>query len=247
MELTQGDNSSKKENKYEAKQEERKRTAAALQKKKTLKRVSFWTFVILLLGGGVYGIIKLGDASPSSQAAFLVAPVSSQDLVMGSSTSRVVLIEYSDFQCPACGAYYPLVKQITSEYQGRIQFVYRNFPLPQHKNAKLAIAAAYAADKQGRFWEMHDALFEHQPSWAESNNAEALFITYAGDLHLNVTQFTSDLHSPEIQQRVDSDYEQAVKAGINSTPSFFLDGARIQPQNYDAFKSAIDKELAAHA
>ena len=104
-----------------------------------------------------------------------------------------VLIEYSDFQCPACKAYYPVVSKIADELGTKVQVVYRNYPLSQlHKNARTAASAAEAAGKQGKFWEMHDVLFINQEKWSESKDVKRDFSAYAKAIGLSVEQFTQD-------------------------------------------------------
>src|SRR5581483_190972 len=91
-----------------------------------------------------------------------------------STNTKVTIIEFADFQCPACGQAHPALKQILEEYKGKVTFIYRHFPLPQHQNAILAAKASEAAGEQGKFWEMHDMLYEKQNEWSESNNAEEI-------------------------------------------------------------------------
>ena len=113
--------------------------------------------------GATWGMAQL--ASSGSKPALLTSAVSDSDWVKGNRSAPVVLVEYSDFQCPACAASAPLVKQLTEEFGNKIAFVYRHFPLPQHKNAYPAAQAAEAAGKQGKFWEMADLIFANQTKW----------------------------------------------------------------------------------
>ena len=126
----------------------------------------------------------------------------------------------------------------------QVRFAYRHFPLPQHKNAKLAATVAEAAGKQDKFWEMHDLIFQNQSDWSEEKNAAVIFAKYAQDLGLDLAQFQTDIASEEIKAKIENDYKSGVKAGVNSTPTFFLNGKKINnPRNYDEFKNAIEQAL----
>ena len=126
----------------------------------------------------------------------------------------------------------------------KVRFAYRHFPLPQHKNAKLAATVAEAAGKQSKFWEMHDLIFQNQSAWSEEKNAAILFAKYAQDLGLDLARFQTDIASDEIKAKIENDYQSGVKAGVNSTPSFFLNGKKMDnPRNYDEFKNAIEQTL----
>ena len=126
----------------------------------------------------------------------------------------------------------------------QVQFAYRHFPLSQHKNAKLAATVAEAAGKQGKFWEMHDLIFQNQSDWSEEKNAAVIFAKYAQEVGLDLAKFQTDIASEEIKAKIENDYKSGVKAGVNSTPSFFLNGEKItNPRNYDEFKNAILQAL----
>lgn len=210
------------------------------------------TYKIIATLGILLGVVAIGigiasnnNATTNTAPALLASAVSVTDHAKGNSASALTLVEYSDFQCPACGAYYPLVKQITQEFGEKIHFVYRHFPLQNlHAHAKLAAQAAEAAGLQGKFWEMHDQLFENQKYWSDAENAESVFIGYAGSLGLDIAQFTKDLNTNEVQERVNADYESGISSGVNGTPTFFLNGTKLEnPQSYDAFKSLIQNAL----
>lgn len=218
------------------------------EKTRFIKRITLWTVVVLGIGGAVFGMMKFGGSSSDSsfpQSASLIDAISETDRFKGNKESKVVLIEYSDFQCPACGYYYPLVKQLGEEYKDKIVIGYRHFPLPQHKNAKPAAYAAEAAAKQGKFWEMHDMIFDNQKKWSEEKDAKEIFTEYAKSLNLNMDQFKTDSESEEVKNKVDKDYQSGVRSKVDSTPSFFLNGQKIQnPQNYDGFKDIINKAIS---
>lgn len=208
------------------------------KRKRFLRTASIWLFGALFLLGIGFGISKL--SAPVESTALLASGISQNDNFKGNIESSVVLVEYSDFQCPACGAYFPLLKALVEEFGSEIQFVYRHFPLAQHQHAELAGRAAEAAGKQGKFWEMHDLIFENQRSWSNLRNAEEAFSQYAGQIGLDMEKFQADLDSQEVKERVRRDYSGGLSSGVNSTPTFFLNGVKLQnPRSYDEFRAVI--------
>lgn len=206
------------------------------------KRFILWSgaIAVVLL---VLFLIGRGPSQINSTGKLLA--VSAEDITKGPADASVTLIEYSDFQCPACAAYYPLLKQLNQDFEGQIKFVYRHFPLMQiHANAELAAKAAEAAGLQGKFWEMHDMIFENQKSWASSANAAVIFAGYAVSLGLDSEKFATDINSTEVKQKVLRDYQSGLKAGVNGTPTFFINGEKIaNPRGYDEFKALINSYL----
>lgn len=179
---------------------------------------------VVLFGGG-------GDKTP-------VAPI--EDHVKGGETAIVSIVEYSDFQCPACAAYYPAVKQLLEEFDGQVSFSYKHFPLNRiHINADLAARATEAAGLQGKFWEMHDMIFENQKTWSDVS-AKKIFVGYAEELGIDTDKFKDDLSSKEVRKKVQNDYDEGIELGVSSTPSFFFNGEKIEnPQTYEEFKALI--------
>jgi protein-disulfide isomerase len=216
-------------------------TVAERQTLKT-KRVVTWSVVILLIVGSVLGIYQL---SKSSQKKTIDPAVLAEDQKTGPDDAKVKLIEYADFQCPACKAAEPMVKQLQNDFGDRIQIIYRYFPLKNiHPNAVVAAEAAEAAGKQGQFWQMHDLLFDNQEAWASSANAADYFIQYARSLGLDEDQFTRDLRSEAVSDKINASYDRALDLGLNGTPTFFLNGSQIAtPNTYDQFKQMIQDEL----
>jgi len=227
--------------------EERKAEQRAHDTKRTTKRVIMWVCIIVVLGlivWGMYAAVKGGPATPTGPVPG-VNEVTSDDHVFGKADAAITLVEYGDFQCPACGAYYPIVKQVKGAYQDTIRIVFRGFPLPQHQNARLGARAAEAASVQGKFWEMHDQLYEHQSDWSELSDAKARakLEGYAKDIGLNVEQFKTDIDASGAKAKVDKDQASGVKAGVNSTPTFFLNGSKIDARSYDDFKKLLDAAI----
>lgn len=160
------------------------------------------------------------------------AEVVKDDNVYGNPEAEVVLIEYGDFQCPGCGALYPVLKDVKQEYEDKIAVVYRYLPLTNiHPNAKAAAAAAAAAAEQDKFWEMHDLLYDRQSEWsrASASQRSAYFENYAQQLGLNMQQYREDVTSGAVTERVGRGLAAARKAGLQlSTPILVLDGERLE-------------------
>lgn len=158
-------------------------------------------------------------------------------------SSPVVLEEYGDYQCPPCGQLYPELKQLEEEYGNQIQIVFRHFPLPKiHKNALMAAHAAEAARNQNKFWEMHDRLYRNQKEWSELQDPKPIFIEYARQIGLNIDQFTRDLGSNLIDQRISADAQRGASVGVNGTPTVFLDSHMVnyQSTNLEGLRRGIN-------
>jgi len=146
--------------------------------------------------------------------------VSNADHAQGNLNADLVIVEYGDYQCPYCGAAYPVLKELMKEFGDQVKFVFRNFPLSEmHQYARPAALAAEAAQLQGKFWEMHDAIYENQEYMNEN-----LFSELAEKLGLNVSQFEKDIEKSELAEKVDADFESGIVSGVNGTPSFFING-----------------------
>ena len=144
-------------------------------------------------------------------------------------TGEVTLVEFSDFQCPACLAVQEPLKQILKNYDGKVKFVYRHFPLSNiHKNAQMAAQAAEAAAMQGKFFEMHDKLFTTQASWAGSADPSEVFVGYAGDMGLDKDKFLSDMNSQVAKDSVAVDLLAATRYSISGTPTFYVNGVKTE-------------------
>ncbi len=159
----------------------------------------------------------------------------------------VTLVEYGDFQCPACAQYYPVVEQVVDKYSKDITFQFRHNPLVSiHPNAFAASRAAEAAGKQGKFWEMYDKLFANQNDWATASSPTSFFETYAKQLGLNLDQYKQDFKSTAVNDAVQADLAEGKKLGVKATPTFVLNGKVITNPgaNLDAFSEVIDKAIA---
>ena len=175
----------------------------------------------------------------------LFAPVSETDHVMGEATAKVTFLEYSDFQCPYCAALAPVLQTLQEEFPEDVRVVFRNFPLNGHTNSLITAQAAEAAALQGKFWEMHDAIFASQDSWSDlaADQMEALLINTASQLGLNVEQFTADLKSEAIVQKVLADQAKGEEIQLPGTPFLLINGRIYQGQTDLASLEAIVKLL----
>jgi len=212
-------------------------------KSRLIKRFLLWALVLAGTAGLIFGMVKLGGSEPD-QSAILINAVSPSDWTKGNKEAKVVLVEYSDFQCPACAYYQPLFKKLSEEFGDKITFAYRHFPLRQHQNARLAAYAAEAAGRQNKFWEMHDLIFENQNRWENRGDAENIFTGYARTLGLDIDEFKNGLSSKEIKDKVENDYQSGIRSNVNATPTVFLNGEKIKvPPNYDELQNIINEAL----
>lgn len=198
---------------------------------------------------GVVAVVGIGFVLSSNGSA----PLANNDLLVRADSHTtatgvynypITLVEFGDYQCPACGFAEPLIKKLLTDYNNQIKLVFRHFPLSQHKNALLAAQAAEAANEQGKFWEMHKLLYTNQSAWSESDQALSLFVEYAGQLGLNKETFTTSLQSQKFLSRVQSDQKDGNSLNIDSTPSFFINGKKYAGNlNYASLKNSIDQAL----
>lgn len=206
-----------------------------------MKRILTWGGFVLIIGLIIWGMIAAANKADRESAGILpVEQITETDWVRGATDSPVTIIEYSDFQCPACGMYFPLVEKLFAENSSQFRFVYRHFPLPQHANAKVAAQAAEAAGMQGKFWEMYTMLFENQADWESLKDPKTLFTDYAKKIGIDTEKFGLDYELPDIKKKIEDNVKSGLKAGVNSTPTFYLNGKKINnPRSYDEFKKLI--------
>ena len=211
-----------------------------------VKTLLGYAIPVLIVAGFIGILAWMGSTQTDPNAGTLTQAVTSDDWMKGTADGKMVIVEYSDFQCPTCAAFDPVMRNIIDEFGDQITFVYRHFPLQEiHKNATLAASAAEAAGLQGKFWEMHDELFDTQDSWAKSTDALTIFTTYAQDIGLNVDQFLNDLSSTAVQNAIEEDYDSGLASGVGGTPTFYINGAQLGdlPRGYEPFKAIIEAKL----
>ncbi len=158
----------------------------------------------------------------------------------------ITMVEYGDIQCPACKVYHPLVKEVLATFPDQVKLIFKNFPLTSaHPNAMAAAIAAEAAGRQGKYFEFVDVAYENQDQWAPLPNPQEKFEGYVKDLGLDVEKFKKDQKDPAIQKLINDERDEGIKNGVTGTPSFFINGKKIEnPPSIDAFKKIITDELA---
>jgi protein-disulfide isomerase len=207
------------------------------------KRFLIIMAALVVLFIGVIIINKNGKSDNSNGSS------SSQgtNYILGAGKKGVTLVEFGDFQCPACGTYYPIIEQVKQKYINDITFQFRHFPLVQiHPNAMVAHRAAEAAGRQDKFWEMYSLLYTRQQNWVDSSNPTTIMDDYATELGLNIDKFKSDFSSADVNDAISADIKLAQEAGANGTPTLVLDGKKLDtlPQDLAAFSKLIDEAIA---
>ena len=176
--------------------------------------------------------------TPNDKTFPELTKINTSDHLKWSPDKKNLLIEYSDFQCPACKSFADFMQteieasgSANASIMKKVTFVYRHFPLAQHAQAEPAAFAAEAAGKQGKFYEYADLLFSHQEDWVENKEAVKKFEDYAKDLGLDFDKFKKDRDSKEVKDKVQSDLQSGQNAAVNSTPTFYLNGKKLGPIN----------------
>lgn len=202
---------------------------------------------VVILGGAA--LFMFGNPQPkeAGQAVDSQSLVRENNHMTGKKDAKVTIVEFADFQCPGCAYAHPILKQIKETYKdnSEVNFVYRHFPLVTiHKNAMLAAQISEAAGEQGKFWEMHDRIFETQTSWAESDTAELSFLGYASDLGLDVEKIKTALTQATYRDIINTDVQDGEKIGVNSTPTIYVNGIKLEKiPTYEELKQKIEEEL----
>ena len=171
--------------------------------------------------------------------------------IKGNNSKNVELLAFEDFQCPACGQFEPIVSAVFSKYKDEIQFRFRHFPIDNiHPNARAASRTAEAAGSQGKFFEMYDILFARQQQWSTSNNAKSIFESYAQELNLDITKFNQDFESEATNSTINADKQIGNDSGVEGTPTFFLNGVKLdnnEIQTVEGFSKKIEEAIANSA
>lgn len=171
--------------------------------------------------------------------------VSGSNHVEGNENAPVTLLEYGDFQCPACASYFPILQAVKKEMGNQLAFEFRHFPLVNiHQNAMAAHRAAEAAGNQDKFWEMHDLLYQRQQVWADSQNASQIFEDYATEIGLNIDQYKKDVASQSVLDIINADVKRGQDDGASSTPTFFVNGEVLDnpPQTVEGFVELLESK-----
>ncbi|HLL72847.1 MAG TPA: thioredoxin domain-containing protein [Pyrinomonadaceae bacterium] len=191
------------------------------------------------------------SGTPVASAPRPAAPANTAPIVhlRGRADAPILIEEYGDFQCPPCGFFHPILKRIEGEYEKEVRVSFHHYPLRNmHKHAAEAARAAEAAALQGKFWQMHDLLFEKQKEWSDAPAARPMFLNYARTLGLDLGKFAQDIDSALINNRVMNDETAGTARGVSGTPTVFLNGREVPYEviiNYERFRTLIQSEVAA--
>lgn len=188
--------------------------------------------IALVLFGGAFWYASI-SAEQNNEGVEIISHTK------GNPEAVITLTEYSDLQCPACAAFLPAVNQAIELYGDSIKFEYKHFPLPIHPHAIDAAMAAEAAGQQGKFFEYHDVLFANQQNWSTAGAPRALFLGYAEELGLDMDLFRRHLNASVLRDEVNSQFAEGRALGITGTPTFFLNGERMQIETYQDFIEQI--------
>lgn len=233
--------------------------------KKILPLLIIAVVLLVALGGGALLMRAPSDgvkpaASAAANATTNAAPVVSRTArviaddapparVRGRADAPVQFEEFSDFQCPTCGAMHGVVKQLVEKYPAQVGVAFRNYPLREmHKHAAEAARAAEAAGLQGKFWEMHDLIYEKQSEWKDPDDVRTIFMRYAQSLGLDMNRFASDMDGSVVAMRIIADERRGASLGIHGTPTFFINGRELafdQSNTLEKLSAAVDAELAS--
>lgn len=169
------------------------------------------------------------NAQATPAAPRQVASGAANPYSRGGANAPITLEEFSDFQCPACGVLEPGLRKVVSDYGERVRLVFRNYPLPMHQYALLAARAAEAAGQQGKFWEMHDALYDKQEEWSKAMEPRVQFDSYATRLGLDVQRFKADMERQDLVERIKADMLRGNSLNVRGTPTVYLNGRELLP------------------
>ncbi len=199
---------------------------------------------IAILIGGIL-LLSKGDNSTTSGAKvdekILFGKNSHQT---GPKNAKATIVEFGDYECPACAYYHEGIEQIIKEYKGKVNYVFRHFPLPQHEKALIAAEAAEAAASQGKFFEMHNLLYQNQKNWVESKNSLSEFLTYAKSLKLDTKKFENDVKNNKFDSKISADLQDGSALRIDATPAFFINSVKFEGNpTYQELKTKIDSLL----
>jgi protein-disulfide isomerase len=206
------------------------------------------TAILVVVVGGMIALFAIANKPADSGPA----PVGDKTKITRDSSHKegsgpVQLVEFGDYQCPACGAAYPNVQQLMKDYDGKITFYFRNFPLTSlHPNAMVSAEAAEAAGAQGKYFEMHDLLYQNQKDWSEDADPTSKLVGYAKTLGLDTDKFQKDLSAEQYKSAIQQDMADGTALNINATPTFYLNGTMLTGGfDYASLKKAVDAALPA--
>lgn len=213
----------------------------------TSKTAVVFTLVLLVVIAAVIAVITITTprAEPSESAVAQASVREDSHVLNDAGDGAVTVVEFLDFECEACGAFYPVVEDLRAEFDGQVTFVMRYFPLPGHFNSKNAAVAVEAAAQQGQLEAMYQRMFETQAEWGEQQVSHApLFREFAAELGLDLEMYDAAVADPATLARVESDFADGRELGVQSTPTFFVDDEQVHLTSFDDLRAAIVAALA---
>ncbi|GAA0953634.1 DsbA family protein [Nonomuraea longicatena] len=238
----QQDRASARRAKVEAMQEEDAR-GRARKRNLAVALSAVAVFAVVVAAVLLTGNAREPAAGAGAAAAQVLRPDSHR--LQTAADGKVTLVEFLDFECEACAAAFPVVEELRKEYTGRVTFVARYFPIQSHFNAERSARAVEAAAQQGRFDQMYQRMYQTQRQWGEQRTpADKLFRSFAQDLGLDMAKWDAAYDAPETLERINKDVADGQALGVQGTPTFFLNGKKLEPKSTDDIKAAIDAALA---
>lgn len=216
-----------------------------IKSKKEIKIIMKRLFLYqLFIGLLCFGLACEKASKENTNASSTASTASSTTPTETPINAKVTLVKYSDYQCPACAYFMPFEEQLKVDFGDEVNIIVKHFPLSMHAYAHIASRSVEAARKQGKYKEMHEMIFAGQPQWSRGN-AEATFIGYAESLDLDVEMFKKDMNSADMNRIVMNDRREGRDLGVSSTPTFFINGDKIQdnPSTYPAFKALVEEYM----
>ncbi len=206
---------------------------------------SILIITLVLLFGGVFFLSRNQPSSQEIKGVTVSQIDYSKGEKIGSDSAKVKMVEFSDLECPACLTAEPSIKKLISTYTDQIQFIYRHFPLSKHIHSRQVANLAEAAGEQGKFWEMHDKLFETQSQWTilSKDDATAFFLSLAKNLGLDENKIKQVLEKDAYKSKIEDDLAEGQRLGVNSTPTFFVNGHKLNLESFDDLNTVVSDEL----
>ncbi len=190
------------------------------------KEAKILSAILVAVVGGMVALFMIANKSTDTPAPVGDKTKIIRDVSHKTGTGTVQVVEFGDFQCPACGATEPAVEQLLKDYGGKVTVYFRNFPLPQHQNAQISAQAAEAAGDQGKYWEMHNKLYATQKDWEKTADPTGTYVGYAKELGLDTDKFKTALTDKKFQSVIDQDTADATALNVNATPTFYFNGEK---------------------
>lgn len=213
--------------------------------RKVMKPVTVIILAVAVAAGAAVFLSRGSDKPTDNALTPSRAEIKPGGHSRGPQNAPVTLVEFGDYECPVCGTWYPFVNELLTRYPDKLRLEFHHYPLISvHPNAMAGAMAVEAAGEQGKYWEMHDTLFEHQREWGESPNPKPFFLNYASHIGLDLNKFEQSLSSPGLQSRILADVTQAQDLHIDGTPTFFLNGELIRPKpNMEDLVQLVETQL----